>query len=77
MINVYFFISVSLDAKLSGEFVELLLVVGGHFGGLTQVFVVLLDGDLVVHALGLVDLHLLQHVVGFLNTSHVSKLPYS
>ena len=49
-----------LDAQLSGQLIQLLLVVGGHLGGGAQIFVILLNGDLVVHALGLEHLHLLQ-----------------
>merc|ERR1711899_496196 len=55
-----------LHAQLPAQLVQLLLVVGGHLGGGAQVFVVLLDGDLVVHALGLVDLDFLHDLVGLL-----------
>merc|ERR550519_3320347 len=44
-----------LDSQLPGELVKLLLVVAGHLGGLSQVFVELLNGDLIVHALALLD----------------------
>ena len=57
---------VLLDTQLPRQFVELLLVVRGHLGCLPQVFVVLLDGDLVVHALRLEHLDLLEDVVGLL-----------
>merc|ERR1719322_687972 len=55
-----------LDSKLSGEFIKLLFIVSGHLGGLSQVFVVLLNGHLIVHALALKDLGLLEDRVGFL-----------
>merc|ERR1719297_758349 len=55
-----------LDSELPGQLVELLLVVGGHLGSLPQVFVQLLDGDLVVHALALNNLDFLQDLIGLL-----------
>ena len=55
-----------LDSELSSELVKLLLVVGGHLGGLPEVLVVLLDGHLVVHALALKHLGLLEDAVGLL-----------
>ena len=57
---------VLLDSELSGQLIELLLIVAGHLGGLSQVFVVLFNGDLVVHALALEDLGLLEDGVGLL-----------
>merc|ERR1740129_484830 len=55
-----------LDSELPSELVKLLLVVRGHLGGLPQVFVVLLNGHLVVHALALEHLGLLEDAVGLL-----------
>merc|ERR1719297_651244 len=55
-----------LDSKFPGELVKLLLVVAGHLGGLPQVLVQLLNGDLVVHALALNNLDLLQDLIGLL-----------
>ena len=57
---------VLLDSELSGQLIELLLIVAGHLGGLSQVFVVLFNGDLVVHALALEDLGLLEDGVSLL-----------
>ena len=51
-----------LYTQLPGQLIKLLLVVGGHLGGGAQVFVVLFNGDLVVHALGLEDLDLLKNL---------------
>merc|ERR1719193_1453168 len=48
-----------LYAQLSAQLVKLLLVVRRHLGGGAQVFVVLLNGHLIVHALGLEYLDLL------------------
>merc|ERR1711993_34826 len=55
-----------LDSKFPGELVKLLLIVAGHLGGLPQVFVQLLNGDLIVHALALNNLDFLQDLIGCL-----------
>merc|ERR1712209_619 len=55
-----------LNSKLSGQFIKLLLIVTGHLGGLSQVFVIFFNGDFIVHALALKDLGLLEDRVGFL-----------
>merc|ERR1712020_855829 len=55
-----------LDAELPGQLIELLLIVRGHLGGLPQVLVQLLKGDLVVHALALNNLDLLEDLIGLL-----------
>ena len=49
---------VLLYSEFSAQFVQLLLVIGGHLGCTSEIFVVLLDRHLVVHALGLEHLHL-------------------
>merc|ERR1719288_657903 len=53
-----------LHTELPGELVKLLLVVGGHLDGGSQVLVQLLDGDLVVEASVLNNLNGLHDVVG-------------
>jgi len=55
-----------LDAELPGQLIQLLLIVRGHLGGLPQVLVQLLKGDLVVHALALNNLDLLEDLIGLL-----------
>ena len=55
-----------LHAQLPAQLVQLLLVVRGHLGGSPQIFVQLLNGDLVVHALGLENLDLLEDLIGLL-----------
>merc|ERR1712209_147538 len=55
-----------LNSKLSGQFIKLLLIVTGHLGGLSQVFVIFFNSDFIVHALALKDLGLLEDRVGFL-----------
>merc|ERR1712001_390791 len=55
-----------LHAQLPAQLVQLLLVVGGHLDGGPQVFVQLLNGDLVVEASVLNDLDGLHHIVGSL-----------
>jgi len=49
---------VLLYSEFSAQFVQLLFVIGGHLGCTSEIFVVLLDRYLVVHALGLEHLHL-------------------
>merc|ERR1712212_1108469 len=55
-----------LDTQLPAQLVQLLLVVRGHLDGGPQVFVQLLNGDLVVEASVLNDLDGLHHIVGSL-----------
>merc|ERR1712212_805709 len=55
-----------LHTQLPAQLVQLLLVVRGHLDGGPQVFVQLLNGDLVVEASVLNDLDGLHHIVGSL-----------
>merc|ERR1712241_1015437 len=55
-----------LYSKLSGDFIELLFVVAGHFGGFSQVFVSLFQFHFVVHGLVFKVFYLLQDAVSFL-----------
>merc|ERR1719322_1956993 len=59
------FAFVFLYSKLSGDFIELLFVVAGHFGGFSQVFVSLFKVHLVVHGLVLKVFDFLQDSISF------------
>merc|ERR1719315_656219 len=52
-----------LDAKLSGEFVQFLLIVTCQFRCLSEVFVQFLQSYLIVHALALKHLNLLKNTI--------------